>query len=67
MAAIVGYPDDYVARLEAAVAGHDAIASAQAQLRDRNDVESLEALAEAFLAAGDAPAARRVYQSLLWR
>ncbi len=67
VAAIVGYPDDYVARLEAAVAGHDAIASAQAQLRERNDVESLEALAEAFLAAGDAPAARRVYQSLLWR
>lgn len=67
VAAIVGYPDDYVARLEAAVAGHDAIAAAQAQLRERNDIESLEALAEAFLAAGDAAAARRVYQSLLWR
>lgn len=67
VAAIVGYPDDYVARLAAAVAGHDAIADAQAQLRERNDIESLEALAEAFLAAGDAAAARRVYQSLLWR
>ncbi len=67
LAAIVGYGDDYVARLEAAVAGHDAVAEAQAQLRERNDVESLQALAEAFLAAGDAAAARRVYQSLLWR
>lgn len=67
LAAIVGYPDDYAARLEAAVAGHDAIAAAQAQLRERNDVESLQALAEAFLAAGDAAAARRVYQSMLWR
>ena len=67
VAAIVGYPDDYAARLEGAIAGHDAIAAAQAQLRERNDVESLEALARAFLAAGDAAAARRVYQSLLLR
>lgn len=67
LAAVVGYPEDYVARLEAAVAGHDAIAAAQAQLRERNDVESLQGLADAFLEAGDAAAARRVYQSLLWR
>lgn len=66
-AAIVGFPDDYLARLERAAAGHDAIAEAQAQLRERNDVESLRDLAMAFLAAGDAEAARRVYRSLLLR
>jgi len=67
VAAIVGYPDDYLAQLRQAAEGHDAIAAAQARLRDRNDVESLQGLAEAYLAAGDAEAARRVFQSLLMR
>jgi thiol-disulfide isomerase/thioredoxin len=67
VAAIVGFPDDYLAQLEQAAAGHDAIAEAQAQLRERNDVESLQGLARAYLAAGDAAAARRVFQSLLLR
>jgi hypothetical protein len=52
---------------EQAAAGHDAIAAAQAQLRERNDVESLQAWRKAYLAAGDAEAARRVFQSLLLR
>jgi tetratricopeptide (TPR) repeat protein len=64
---VVGFPDDYLARLERAAAGHDAITEAQAQLRERNDVASLRDLAMAFLAAGDAEAARRVYRSLLLR
>lgn len=67
VAAIVGYPEDYLAQLSAAAAGHDAIATAQAQLRERNDVESLQNLARAYLAAGDAEAGRRVFQSLLMR
>jgi thiol-disulfide isomerase/thioredoxin len=67
VAAIVGFPPDYAERLAAAAAGHDAVAEAQAKLRELNDVPSLQALAAAFLAAGDAPAARRVYQSLLLR
>lgn len=67
VAAIVGYPDDYLARLTSAAAGHDAIAEAQARLREHNDTESMQGLAVAFLAAGDAEAARRVYQSLLMR
>lgn len=67
VAAIVGVPDDYVDRLKQAAEGHDAIAEAQAQLRERNDVDSLQALALAFLAAGDAEAARRVFASLLMR
>jgi len=67
VAAIVGYPDDYLAQLSAAAAGHDAIASAQARLREQNDVESLQGLARAYLAAGDAEAGRRVFQSLLMR
>ena len=67
VAAIVGFPDDYLAQLQQAAAGHDAIAAAQSRLRERNDVESLQDLARAYLAAGDAPAARRVYQSLLMR
>ena len=67
VAAIVGYPDDYLAQLGAAAAGHDAIATAQARLREQNDVESLQGLARAYLAAGDAEAARRVFQSLLMR
>jgi len=65
--AIVGFPDDYLARLQRAAAGDDAIAEAQAQLRDRNDVESLQGLARAYLSAGDAAAARRVFRSLLLR
>ena len=67
VAAIVGFPDDYLARLEQAATGHDAIAAAQAQLRERNDVESLQGLAGAYLAAADAEAARRVFRSLLLR
>lgn len=67
VAAIVGYPEDYFAQLSAAATGHDAIATAQAQLRERNDVESLQGLARAYLAAGDAEAGRRVFQSLLMR
>jgi tetratricopeptide (TPR) repeat protein len=67
LAAIVGFPEDYLARLERAAAGHDAIAEAQARMRDLNDVESLRALALAYLAAGDAGAGRRVFQSLLLR
>lgn len=67
VAAIVGYPEDYFERLERAAAGHDGIAEAQARLRELNDVESLQDLALAFLAAGDAGAARRVFQSLLLR
>ncbi|HUG99265.1 MAG TPA: thioredoxin family protein [Gammaproteobacteria bacterium] len=65
--AIVGYSDDYLQRLAGAAAGHDAIAEAQARLRERNDIESMQGLAIAFLAAGDAEAARRVYRSLLLR
>jgi hypothetical protein len=67
VAAIVGFPDDYLARLQQAATGHDAIAEAQAQLREHNDVESLQGLARAYLSAGDAGAARRVFQSLLLR
>lgn len=67
VAALVGYPDDYLAQLSAAAAGHDAIATAQARLRQHNDVEALQGLARAYLAAGNAEAARRVLQSLLMR
>jgi hypothetical protein len=67
VAAIVGFPDDYLERIERAATGHDAIAEAQARVREQNDVASLQALAEAFLAAGDAAAGRRVFQSLLLR
>jgi hypothetical protein len=67
VAAIVGFPDDFLEQLERSVAGHDAIAEAQARVREHNDVDSLKTLAEAFLAAGDAAAARRVFQSLLMR
>jgi hypothetical protein len=67
VAAIVGFPDDFLERLERSAAGFDAIAEAQAQVREHNDVASLKTLAEAFLAAGDAGAARRVFQSLLMR
>lgn len=67
LAAIVGVPEDYVEQLERAAAGHDAIAEAQARVREHNDTESLRALADAYLAAGDAKAARRVFQSLLLR
>ena len=66
--AIVGYSEeDYLQRLAGAAAGQDAIAAAQARLRERNDMESMQALAIAFLAAADADAARRVYRSLLLR
>src|SRR5690606_24011401 len=65
--AIVGYAGDYLQRLADAAAGHDAIAVAQARMREPNDIESMRALAIAFLAAGDADAARRVYRSLLLR
>jgi tetratricopeptide (TPR) repeat protein len=67
VAAIVGFPDDYLEQLKRAAAGHDAIAAAQARLREHNDVESLQELAQAYLAAGDAAAARRVFRSLLLR
>lgn len=67
VAAIVGFPDDYLEQLKRAAAGHDAIAEAQARLREHNDVESLQELAQAYLAAGDAAAARRVFRSLLLR
>jgi tetratricopeptide (TPR) repeat protein len=67
LAAIVGLPGDYLEQLAGGAMGRDAIAAAQAQLRERNDVESLQVLARAFLAAGDAGSARRVYRSLLLR
>ena len=67
VAAIVGYPDDYEARLRQAAEGYDAVVAAQAVVRERNDVASLEALAQAYLAAGQADPARRVFQSLLLR
>ena len=67
LTAIVGFQDDYLERLEKAVHGFDAIAAAQARLRAQNDVEALRELARAFLDAGDAAAARRVFQSLLLR
>jgi hypothetical protein len=67
LASVVGFPDDYLARLERAASGHDAIAEAQARLREENDPDALEALAQAYLAAGEADAARRVYRSLLLR
>ena len=67
VAAIVGYPDDYEARLREAAAGHDAIVAAQTAVRERNDVQALEALAQAYLAAGQAESARRVFRSLLLR
>jgi tetratricopeptide (TPR) repeat protein len=67
VAAIVGFPDDYLEQLRRAAAGFDAISEAQAQLREHNDVTSLQALARAYLAAGDAEAARRVFHSLLLR
>lgn len=67
VAAIVGYPDDYEEQLRQAAAGHDEIVAAQAAVRERNDVAALEALAQAYLAAGQADPARRVFQSLLLR
>jgi uncharacterized protein HemY len=67
VAAIVGYPEDYLERLTSAAAGHDAISAAQARLRERNDVASLRELALAYLAGGDAEAGRRVFHSLLLR
>lgn len=67
LAAIVGFPGDYLVRLEQAAEGFDAIAEAQARLRKDNDVPALRGLADAYLAAGDADAARRVYRSLLLR
>ena len=67
VAAIVGYPDDYEERLRRAAEGHDAIVEAQAAVRERNDVESLQALAQAYLAAGRADPARRVFQAILLR
>lgn len=67
VAAIVGYPDDYEEQLRRAAAGHDEIVAAQAAVRERNDVAALEALAQAYLAAGQADPARRVFQSLLLR
>lgn len=67
VAAIVGYPDDYEAQLRQAAEGYDAVVAARAAVRERNDVASLEALAQAYLAAGQADAARRVFQSLLLR
>lgn len=67
VAAIVGYPEDYEAQLRQAAAGHDAIVAAQAAVRERNDVAALEALAQAYLAAGQAEPARRVFLSLLLR
>jgi hypothetical protein len=67
LASVVGFPDDYLARLERAADGHDAIVEAQARLREENDPDALEALAQAYLAAGEADAARRVYRSLLLR
>ena len=67
VAAIVGYPDDYEYQLRQAAEGYDAVVAAQAAVRERNDVAALEALAQAYLAAGQADAARRVFQSLLLR
>jgi thiol-disulfide isomerase/thioredoxin len=67
VAAIVGFPADYMERLERAATGHDAIEEARARLRADNDVAALRGLADAFLAAGDATAARRVFQSLMLR
>lgn len=65
--AVAGFPDDYVARLRRAAAGHDAIAAAQARVREANDSSAWHELAAAYLAAGKADAARRAYQSLLMR
>jgi hypothetical protein len=67
VAAIVGYPEDYEAQLRRAAEGHDAIVEAQAAVRERNDVEALQALAQAYLAAGRADPARRVFQAILLR
>lgn len=67
LAAIVGFPQDYLEQLERAANGYDAIAAAQAQVRERNDAASLQELAGAYLAAGQAEAARRIFQSLLLR
>lgn len=67
LGAIVGFPGDFLARLEAAAQGHDAIAEAQARVREDNDAPALHQLAQAFLAAGNAEAARRVFQSLMLR
>jgi len=67
VAAIVGLPDDYLEQLTRASAGYDAIAQAQARFRESNDAASMRALADAYLMAGDADAARRVFQSLLLR
>jgi len=67
LAAIVGFPQDYLEQLSKAASGYDAIAAAQAAVRERNDAESLTELAEAYLAAGQAEPARRIFQSILLR
>ncbi|NGX16597.1 hypothetical protein [Wenzhouxiangella sp. XN24] len=67
LAAIVGFPEDYLEQLSRAAAGHDAIAAAQVLVRERNDAASLQELARAYLAAGQADAARRIFQSVLLR
>ncbi len=67
VASIVGYPEDYAARLERASTGFDAIADAQAQARQTGSVEDFAALANAYVEHGDAAAAARVYRSLLAR
>jgi tetratricopeptide (TPR) repeat protein len=67
LVAVVGAPEDYVERLTRAAEGFDGIAAAQAQVRERNDVEAWHALAMAYLEAGDAEAARRAYRSIMVR
>ena len=65
--AVAGFPDDYLDRLRRAAEGHDAIAAAQARVREVNDPAAWQELAAAYLAAGEAEAARRAYRSLLMR
>ena len=60
LVSVVGAPEDYVTRLERAARGHDAIAEAQATVRQSpEDLEAWTALAAAYLEAGRAEAARR--------
>jgi tetratricopeptide (TPR) repeat protein len=68
LVSIVGAPEDYVARLDRAARGHDAIAEAQAAVRESpEELEAWTGLAAAYLGAGRAEAARRTYQSVLAR
>lgn len=65
--ALAGYPEDYLERLRRASEGHDAIAAAQAAMRESGSAEAWHDLALAYLQAGNAEAARRAYGSMLMR